>query len=79
AERTGANQKTPIFLAHGEQDGVVPMSRAVMSRDALVALGYAVEWHSYPMEHSVCMEEIADINAFLLRVLQDEENTGDTP
>jgi len=69
AERTGANQKTPIFLAHGEQDGVVPMSRAVMSRDALVALGYAVEWHTYPMAHSVCMEEIEDVGTFLRRVL----------
>ena len=70
AERHAANHETPVFLAHGTRDGVVPIGRGVQTRDALVALGYAVEWHDYPMEHSVCMEEIADLNAFLLRVLQ---------
>ena len=59
----------PVFLAHGTRDGVVPIARAAASRDALAALGYQVEWHEYPMEHSVCMEEIADLNGFLLRVL----------
>jgi phospholipase/carboxylesterase len=48
---------------------VVQIERARASRDALAALGYVVEWHEYPMEHSVCMEEIADLNLFLLRVL----------
>ena len=48
---------------------VVTIDRALASRDALLALGHAVEWHEYPMEHSVSMEEIADLNAFLLRVL----------
>jgi phospholipase/carboxylesterase len=71
AERHVANHETPVFLAHGTRDGVVPLGRGLQTRDALVALGYAVEWHDYPMEHSVCMEEIADLNAFLLRVLQD--------
>ncbi|RZL44665.1 MAG: carboxylesterase [Variovorax sp.] len=70
AERHAANHKTPVFLAHGTRDGVVPIGRGHQTRDALVALGYAVEWHDYPMEHSVCMEEIADLNAFLLRVLK---------
>ena len=69
AERHASNHETPVFLAHGTRDGVVPIGRGVQTRDALVALGYAVEWHDYPMEHSVCMEEIADLNAFLLRVL----------
>lgn len=68
-ERHAANHDTPIFLAHGTRDGVVPIGRAEQSRDALVAMGCEVEWHPYPMEHSVCMEEIADLNAFLLRVL----------
>ncbi|RYF34795.1 MAG: carboxylesterase [Comamonadaceae bacterium] len=70
AERHAANHETPVFLAHGTRDGVVPIGRGLQTRDALVALGYAVEWHDYPMEHSVCMEEIADLNAFLVRVLQ---------
>ena len=69
AERHAANQATPVFLAHGTQDNVVVLPRATDTRDALAALGYAVEWHDYPMAHSVCMEEIADLNAFLLRVL----------
>jgi phospholipase/carboxylesterase len=70
AERHASNHATPVFLGHGTRDGVVPIGRGHQTRDALVALGYAVEWHDYPMEHSVCMEEIADLNAFLLRVLQ---------
>jgi phospholipase/carboxylesterase len=69
AERSAANQSTPIFQAHGLRDGVIPIARAAASRDALQALGYDVEWHEYPMEHSVSMEEIADLNRFLLRVL----------
>ncbi len=69
AERHAANHDTPVFLAHGRQDPVVPIARAQQSRDALAALGYAVEWHEYAMAHSVCLEEIGDLNAFLLRVL----------
>ncbi|MGI4777656.1 MAG: alpha/beta hydrolase [Janthinobacterium lividum] len=69
AERHPANQATPVFLAHGNRDGVVAPERAAASRDALKTLGYAVEWHEYPMAHSVCVEEIVDIEAFLLRVL----------
>ncbi|HEY2257147.1 MAG TPA: dienelactone hydrolase family protein [Variovorax sp.] len=69
AEASPANRKTPIFQAHGQRDGVIQIPRAIQSRDALRALGWEVEWHEYPMEHSVCMEEIADLNHFLLRVL----------
>ena len=69
AERSDANAQAPIFLGHGRYDPIIDLSRATASRDALGALGYDVEWHEYPMEHSVCMEEIADLNAWLLRVL----------
>ena len=69
AERHAANHDTPVFLGHGRQDPMVPMALAQQSRDALAALGYTVEWHEYTMAHSVCMEEIADLNRFLLRVL----------
>ena len=68
-ERSAANQGLPIFLAHGQFDGVVPLAAASASRAALSALGYPVDWHEYAMEHSVCMEEIADINTWLLGVL----------
>ncbi len=69
AERHSANGATPIFLAHGRMDTVVPLQRALASRDALQALGYPVEWHEYPMAHSVCMEEIADLGRWLAGVL----------
>ena len=69
AERSEANRDVPIFMGHGQRDGVVVIARATASRDALTALGYAVEWHVYPMEHSVCMEEIADLGKWLQRVL----------
>lgn len=68
-ERHSANHSTPIFLAHGQGDPVIPIDRAEKSRDMLCALGYEVEWHEYRMEHSVCEEELADISAWLKRVL----------
>jgi phospholipase/carboxylesterase len=68
-ERAPANDATPIFMAHGQWDNVLPMSLGVLSRDFLRAQGYAVEWHDYPMAHAVCAAEVADIREFLLRVL----------
>jgi len=69
AERSAANATLPVFLAHGTQDPVVVPARGTASRDALLALGYTVEWHDYPMPHSVCMAEIQDLNAWLLKQL----------
>jgi phospholipase/carboxylesterase len=69
AERAPANQATPIFMAHGQFDNVVPMALGAKSRDYLQAKGYAIEWHDYPMAHSVSAEEVADIRQFLFRVL----------
>lgn len=69
AERNPANADVPIFQAHGSADEMIPVARATWSRDALIALGYAVEWHTYPMAHSVCPQEIADMNRWLLTVL----------
>ena len=69
AERRDASVLTPIFMAHGRRDGVVGIDRGLASRDALVALGCNVEWHDYPMEHSVSAEEVADLQRFLQRVL----------
>ena len=68
-ERSAANADVPIWLAHGTQDEMIALPRAEASRDALQALGYAVEWHSYPMGHSVCMEEVVDLQRWLLTVL----------
>lgn len=64
-ERTLANAETPIFMAHGTADGVLPIALAESSRSALERLGYRVAWHAYPMAHSVCAEEIAAIGAWL--------------
>ncbi len=69
AERSEANAGLPIFQAHGTVDPMIPIARAMQSRDALLALGYPVEWHAYPMPHSVCPPEIADMNRWLLKVL----------
>jgi phospholipase/carboxylesterase len=70
AERHAANRETPIFLAHGTADPMIPIARARESRDALIAMGHPVEWHEYAMPHSVCAAEIADLNRWLLGALR---------
>jgi phospholipase/carboxylesterase len=69
AERHPANQHTPIFLVHGTHDAVIPVARAHQSRDALLALGYPLEWHEYPMQHTLVQDEIDDVSAWLKRIL----------
>ncbi len=69
AERSEANRDLPIFMAHGQHDDLIPMSRARASREHLEKLGYKIEWHDYPMPHSVCAPEIADISAFFSKVI----------
>ena len=73
AERSPVNADVPVFLAHGREDPMVGMDRALASRDTLRALGYDVEWHDYAMPHSVCMDEIVDLNRWLLQVLGGAE------
>jgi len=68
-ERSAANRDVPLFLAHGLHDEMVGIERALRSRDALEALGYAVEYHEYAMGHAVCPEEVAAIAAWLARTL----------
>lgn len=68
-ERSTASQDVPIFMGHGTRDPVIALDRAAASRDAMKALGYNVEWHEYAMEHSVCPEEIGDMQGWLRRVL----------
>ncbi len=67
SERSDANRDTPIFLAHGRFDPMIALPRALASRDALIALGCDVRWHEYPMQHSVCLPEIEDLQRFLLQ------------
>ena len=70
AEAGPANRDVPIFMAHGTHDPLIPLSRGHESRDRLLALGYPIEWHEYRMPHSVCAEEIADLSAWLGRVVR---------
>jgi phospholipase/carboxylesterase len=69
AERSAANQATPILQVHGDQDGIVVPPRGQAACEALRRRGYAVDFRSYPMQHEVCWEEIVAIADFLRRVL----------
>lgn len=69
AERSAANALTPVFMAHGSYDNVVVPDRGRESCALLRGLGYDVSWHEYPMAHSVCLEEIQDLDAWLVKVL----------
>ena len=65
AEQSAENAHLPIFFGHGSVDPVVPQALGVAARDALVKLGHAVAWHSYPMAHQVCAEEILDLRNWM--------------
>ena len=69
SEAHSANQSIPILMAHGTQDQVVPLSLAERSKQALIDHHYSVQWLTYPMAHSVSMEELRAIKGFLLKVL----------
>jgi phospholipase/carboxylesterase len=69
AERSEASLGTPIFMAHGMQDHVVPFARAEESRKVVEGLGYQVEWHAYPMQHTLCLEEVQDISKWIRKVV----------
>jgi phospholipase/carboxylesterase len=69
AEASEANRHVSIFMGHGLSDPIVAHNRAVESREILRKSGYRIEWHDYRMPHSVCAEEVADISAWLRKVL----------
>jgi len=64
-----ANAAVPVFQAHGSFDPVVPLAVGERSHEKLRALGYDVDWRSYPMPHSLCAQEVEDLRDFLLRAL----------
>jgi phospholipase/carboxylesterase len=68
-ERAEASLQTPVFLGHGTADEIVPLAAGTAARDALTKAGFNVEWHQYPMPHSVHPDEVADIGAWFRRVL----------
>ena len=70
AEKSPANKSIPIFMAHGVFDPVVPLVMGAGSMTLLIGMGYAVDWRQYPMQHSVCPQEIEDIGAWLRKTLK---------
>jgi len=74
-EQINSNQKTnlntPIFMGHGSQDPVVPFELGKNSRDILIKAGYKIEWHEYPIQHGVSMEELADIKSWLINKIKN--------
>lgn len=71
-EANPANKHVPILMAHGSFDSVITLDTCLVSRRLLESLDYPLEWHEYPMAHSVCAEEIDDISRFLNKVFQAE-------
>jgi phospholipase/carboxylesterase len=69
AEAAAANRTVPIMMAHGDRDPVVPPALAVAARKQLQQEGYTIAWHSYPMPHAVCPEEVSDIRRWLVKQL----------
>ncbi len=67
-EAAPANRDVPIFMAHGTHDPMIPIARAQRAREVMTGLGYRIEWHEYRMPHSVCLDEIRDISAWLCTV-----------
>lgn len=70
AEADAANRDVPIFMAHGQHDPVIPYAFGKKSGDLLMAAGYPLEWHGYRMEHSLCLEEVRDIESWFATVLK---------
>lgn len=70
-ERSPANARTPVLLMHGTHDPVVPPALGEHARRTLEGWGYGVEWHTYPMQHQVCLEQIADLRTWFGQRLRD--------
>ena len=69
AERCAANRGLPIFQGHGTDDSMIPLARGIEARDRLLAIGHPVTFRTYPAEHAVHPEEIAEVGEFLRAVL----------
>ena len=69
SERSVENQDIPILMMHGDYDPVVPIQLAEIAKQCLFELGWSVQWQTYPMEHSVCPEQIDDISKWFAKIL----------
>jgi len=76
AEVTVANKSLPVFAAHGRDDDVVSTELGMRGRDFLIRHGYAVEWHDYPMPHSICLEEVQEIGRWLTKRMTENVQAG---
>jgi phospholipase/carboxylesterase len=70
SEASAANRDLPILMCHGRFDPVLPLQFGEWSRDALRGLGYPVDWLAHPMQHEVCLPQIADVASWLLARLE---------
>jgi phospholipase/carboxylesterase len=71
AEASVAAKRTPLFMAHGKYDPVIPLTFGRASAEELLRQGYELEWHDYEMPHSVCPQEIHDIEHWLTQHISD--------
>ncbi len=76
SEAHPSNTGLPVFMAHGTRDPVVALDLGEAARDQLVSVGYPVEWHTYPMQHGVSGQELADLREWLLRVVPGKSPTA---
>jgi phospholipase/carboxylesterase len=80
-EGAPANKRTPVFMAHGTQDQVIPVQLAEASKRALEQRGYDIAWRAWPMPHSVCAEEVEELGGFFTRAYggsRDDEPRSST-
>ena len=68
-DRHEANRDLPVFVGHGSADPMVPCFLGEKVSERMRGMGHPVEWHSYPMQHAVCPQEIADLTAWLRNYL----------
>ena len=72
-EMAPANKTIPMFMAHGLQDTTIPIAVGKAAKEKMAQAGYDIEWHEYPMAHSVNNDEIQDIGAWLKKIFNDSK------
>ncbi len=75
-EQSKVNLRVPMLAMHGLQDPVVPIDMGKLSCNTLQHLGYSVNWHEYPMEHTVLPEQLMDIGTWINRVFAMDNSTA---
>ncbi len=73
-QRSDINRNIPVVIHHGTADDVVPISLGTQATEKLQQLGYQPQWHSWPIDHGLCLEEVESIGEWLVRTLETEIN-----